>query len=155
MTTMSHKDQRTPREQLESLSIEQLFALVVLGPGLTDEDFRVIRAIARERLAAGEDSAEKLLLELIGRQRETLSVQEASRDFDSVLDRVATDHVHVDLERDRKIVAVLSPATRWVKVSDLNSVFASLPSLGDDAESFADDVDSIRREIPRDADPWM
>ena len=135
--------------------MEQLFAMVVLSPGLADEDVQLIRGIANERLAAGEEFAEKVLIELLGRQRETLSVQEASRDLDSVLDRVAADHVHVDLERDRKIVAVLSPVTRWVKVSDLNAVFASLPSLGDDAESFADDVNRIRREIPRDADPWM
>lgn len=70
------------------------------------------------------------------------------------MDRVVTDRVHIDLERDKRIVAVLSPVIRWVKISDLNAVFASLPSLGSDAESFADDVDRIRREIPRDPDPW-
>jgi len=43
---------------------------------------------------------------------------------------------------------------RRLQASDLPRFFARLPSLGDDAESFARDLELIRREVPRESDPW-
>ena len=82
-----------------------LYALVVMEPGLTDEDLQSIRTIAMERREAGGVSAARLVLELSGRLPERLSLQEAFRDFRSVIDRVATERVHFDLERDDRMLS--------------------------------------------------
>ena len=81
---------------------------------------------------------------------ERVSVTEAALHFDKLIDRVAAEGVTVELERDQTVVARLSPAgswapaESWVRIADLNRLFASLPSLGDDAESFARDMEAIR-----------
>ncbi len=85
---------------------------------------------------------------------ERISVTEARRHFDELIGRVSHEGVTVELERDNRVVARLSPAGHRVQVADLNRVFSSFPSLGDDADSFARDVDRIRREVPQEADPW-
>lgn len=85
---------------------------------------------------------------------ERISVSEAGRQFDELVSRVSREGVTVELERDNHVIARLSPAAHRVKVADLNRVFACFPSLGDDADSFAQDVDRIRREVPQETDPW-
>lgn len=85
---------------------------------------------------------------------ERISVSEAGRQFDELVSRVSREGVTVELERDTHVIARLSPAAHRVKVADLNRVFACFPSLGDDADSFAQDVDRIRREVPQETDPW-
>lgn len=76
-----------------------------------------------------------------------ISVAEAKRQFEDLIDRVTRQGVTVELERDDQIVARLSPAVRRFQASDLPRFFASLPSLGSDAESFASDLERIRREL--------
>jgi antitoxin (DNA-binding transcriptional repressor) of toxin-antitoxin stability system len=83
-----------------------------------------------------------------------ISVAEAGRQFDELINRVSREGVTVELERDNHVVARLSPAEYRVEVSDLNRIFASFPSLGDDAEAFAKDVERIRHDIPQETDPW-
>ncbi len=85
---------------------------------------------------------------------ERISVTEAGRQFDELINRVSRDGITFELEKDNRVVARLSPAGRFVKVADLNRIFASFPSLGDDAESFGKDVERIRREVPQESDPW-
>ena len=85
---------------------------------------------------------------------ERISVAEAGRQFGELIGRVSREGVTVELERDNRVVARLSPAGHRVQVADLNRVFASFPSLGDDADSFAQDVERIRREVPQETDPW-
>lgn len=80
---------------------------------------------------------------------ERISVTEAGLKFDELINRVSREGVTVELERDNNVVARLSPVGRRVKVADLNRIFAGLPSLGDDAESFANDVERIRRDVPQ------
>ena len=75
---------------------------------------------------------------------ERISVIDAGRQFDELIRRVSRG-VTVELEQDNQVVARLSPACHRVHVADLNRIFAGFPSLGDDAESFAEDVDRIRR----------
>lgn len=84
---------------------------------------------------------------------ERISVTEARRQFDELISRVSRDGVTVELERDNHVVARLSPAAHQVKVADLNRVFGSFPSLGDDADSFAQDMDRIRQGVPQETDP--
>ena len=85
---------------------------------------------------------------------ERVSVAEAGPRLDELVDRISTQGVTIELERDRQVVARISPACRRLRVADLNGVFAGFPSLGDDAESFARDVEQIRHEVPTESDPW-
>lgn len=39
-------------------------------------------------------------------------------------------------------------------VGDLNTFLRSLPSLGDDAEAFAQDIRDVLAAAPPDVDPW-
>ena len=41
-----------------------------------------------------------------------------------------------------------------ITVGQLNAFLSSLPSLGDDAEAFAQDVRDIRAGFPVESDPW-
>lgn len=83
-----------------------------------------------------------------------ISVAEAGRHFTELIEQVTRQGVTVELERNDQIVARLSPVGRRLQASDLPRFFASLPSLGDNAESFARDLERIRRELPREPDPW-
>jgi antitoxin (DNA-binding transcriptional repressor) of toxin-antitoxin stability system len=80
---------------------------------------------------------------------EHVSVVEAGEQLDELVSRVSREGITVELERDNRVVAQLSPAGRGVPVADLNRIFDSCPSLGDDADSFARDVERVRREVPR------
>jgi antitoxin (DNA-binding transcriptional repressor) of toxin-antitoxin stability system len=80
---------------------------------------------------------------------ERISVIEAGRQFDDLITRVSRDGVTIELEQDNQVVAQLSPAGRRVPVADLNRIFGSFPSLGDDADSFARDVERVRGEVPQ------
>jgi antitoxin (DNA-binding transcriptional repressor) of toxin-antitoxin stability system len=86
---------------------------------------------------------------------ERISVIEASRTLPDLVDRVVREGIMIDLERDDHVVARLTPApAAKLTVADLNRVFAGLPSLGDDAEDFARDVEKVRRELPKEVNPW-
>ena len=86
---------------------------------------------------------------------ERISVTEAARNLPQLLDRIASEGICVELERAGKVIARLSPAcSPSLSVRDLNRVFAQFPCLGEEAESFAKDLEMIRKETPREADPW-
>lgn len=78
---------------------------------------------------------------------ERISVIAAGRQFDELIRRVSREGVTIELERDNQVIAQLSPAGRRVPVADLNRIFGSFPSLGDDANSFARDVERVRRAV--------
>ena len=85
---------------------------------------------------------------------ERMSVTEAGRHFDELIDRVTAEGVIVELERDKKIVARVSPVGRWVKIDDLNRIFGAFPSLGDDVETFANDLERVESDLPPESNPW-
>ena len=86
---------------------------------------------------------------------ERVSIDEASRTLPDLVDRVVREGVSIDLESDHHVVARLSPASApKVTVAELSRVLASLPSLGEDVDSFARDVAAIRREVPKERNPW-
>lgn len=41
-----------------------------------------------------------------------------------------------------------------LSVGELDAFLRSLPSLGDDADQFAEDVSAIRKEFPAETNPW-
>lgn len=61
------------------------------------------------------------------------------------LDLPAQAQVRITLE-----LLPVSPLT----VGKLNDFLRSLPSLGEDAEAFSQDVRAIRAEFPTETDPW-
>jgi antitoxin (DNA-binding transcriptional repressor) of toxin-antitoxin stability system len=85
-----------------------------------------------------------------------ISVAEAEADFVNLVDRVYSEGVSIELERDEKVVARITPAGPGspLKVRDLNAFLRSLPKLGDEAEAFSHDVRAIRRQFPAEANPW-
>jgi len=52
----------------------------------------------------------------------------------------------------RVTIELLSKAP--LTVGELNTFLQSLPSLGDDADEFAQDVQAIRAEFPTESNPW-
>ena len=85
-----------------------------------------------------------------------INVSEAERDFLRLIHQVCTQGVSIELELENKVVARITPAgpSSPLQVRDLNKFLESLPKLGDDAESFAEDVQAVRREFPAEAHPW-
>ena len=84
-----------------------------------------------------------------------MNVAEAEKNFAQLVNKVYVEGISVDLERDDKIIARLMPAqsNSILTVSGLNAFLRSLPSLGDDADEFAQDVRAIRAQFPAQANP--
>jgi len=87
---------------------------------------------------------------------ERVSVTQAVRKFSDLLNRVFYQGVSVELERGNKVIARISPVSSEspLKVKDLNRLFSNLPSLGEDLEFFAKDLESIRKTIPLEKSQW-
>ena len=85
-----------------------------------------------------------------------MNVAEAEKNFAKLVNKVYVEGVSVDLERDDKVIARLTPAEPKspLTVSELNAFLGNLPSLGDDADGFAQDIRTIRAEFPAEANPW-
>ena len=87
---------------------------------------------------------------------ERMNVTQAARNFSDLLNRVYYQGVSVELERGNKVVARLVPAlpAPSVPAEDLEGLFASLPKLGDAAESFAEDVKGADEFLLPEDDAW-
>ncbi len=85
-----------------------------------------------------------------------MNVAEAEKNFAKLVDKVYAEGISVDLERDNKVIARLTPAEprSQLTVGELNAFLRSLPPLGDDAVEFARDVRAIRAQFPAETDPW-
>ena len=85
-----------------------------------------------------------------------MKVEEAGKNFAKLVNQVYAEGISVDLERDDRVIARLTPAEPRspLTVGELNAFLRNLPSLGDEADAFAQDVRSIRAEFPAEADPW-
>lgn len=83
-----------------------------------------------------------------------MTVADVKKNFTDLIDRVAAQGVTVEVQRDNQVVARISPVVRTVPVRELNRILGALPALGEDAVAFAEDVDCIRREFPKESDPW-
>ena len=85
-----------------------------------------------------------------------MNVVEAEKNFAKLVNKVYVEGITVDLERDDKVIARLTPAEppSPLTVGGLNAFLRNLPSLGDDADAFGQDVRAIRAEFPAEANPW-
>lgn len=80
---------------------------------------------------------------------ERVNVSEAGQNFANIVNRVHSEGISIDVEQDNYVIARITPVgpQSSLKVRDLNAFLQSLPKLGDDAESFAEDVRAIRRNF--------
>ena len=85
-----------------------------------------------------------------------MTVVEAALDFEALIDRVVAKNIVVELVRDDRVVVRLEPVKTKpaILMKDFGAFLASLPSLGDDAESFARDVEEGRESTrPKNPSP--
>jgi len=87
---------------------------------------------------------------------ETLTATEVARRFADVLNRVAYRRESFVIVRGQRPVAELRPVPAGTRLADLPALLASLPSLDDDADTFAADLEAARVELAtrEAADPW-
>ena len=87
---------------------------------------------------------------------ERISVDEAEHNLTELVNRVVSLGVSVDLERDKRVVARISPVRTEsrLKVRDFSALLQTLPRLGEDTATFSKDLRDIRREFPPEASPW-
>jgi antitoxin (DNA-binding transcriptional repressor) of toxin-antitoxin stability system len=85
-----------------------------------------------------------------------ISLSDAQRDLPILVDRVVAHGISVELEREKRVVARLSPVrdAPTLKVRDFRIFLQSLPRLSEDATKFSEDVKRIRKEFPSEASPW-
>ena len=85
-----------------------------------------------------------------------ISVTQAVRNFSDLLNRVQYQGSSFELERGNKVIALLTPAELKspLTMNELGEFLASLPSLADDANAFARDVESARRGFKAETDAW-
>lgn len=75
-------------------------------------------------------------------------------DWASLIRHVANDQVTVELADGSIAIARVVPMKKSISMKDFASMMSSLPTLGDDAESFARDVESVRSSFKEVSDPW-
>ncbi len=87
---------------------------------------------------------------------ERLSVTQAARQFSDLLNRVFYQGSVVELERGNRVIARICPAApaSRLQVKDLSRFFQELPSLGEDAERFSEDLAEIRKQVPPEPNLW-
>ena len=85
-----------------------------------------------------------------------LTVTDAANDLRHVLRQVTAIGGSVALEESAQIVAWLTPSgvSRPFLVSDLEQLLTSLPSLGDDLETFAAELESSAAALPTEDSRW-
>jgi antitoxin (DNA-binding transcriptional repressor) of toxin-antitoxin stability system len=85
-----------------------------------------------------------------------MNVTEAEKNFGELVNKVYAEGISVDLERDDKVIARLTPVEPGspLTVGELNAFLRGLPSLGEDADDFSQDLRAIRAEFPAEGNPW-
>lgn len=80
----------------------------------------------------------------------TLAATEAARNFSEILSKIFYRGEHYTIVRGGKAVAEIGPvtSTTYRRVGDLRTLLNSLPSLGEDAENFAKDLEDIIAHQP-------
>lgn len=64
-----------------------------------------------------------------------------------------TEPLDLPADAEVRVTIELLPDSKMT-VKDLSSLRKALPSLGDDAEAFAQDIRDIRAQFPMEPNPW-
>jgi antitoxin (DNA-binding transcriptional repressor) of toxin-antitoxin stability system len=85
-----------------------------------------------------------------------MNIADAEKNFGKLVNKVYAEGISIDLERDDKVIARLTPVEppSELTVGELNAFLQNLPSLADDADDFSKDIRAIRAESPAEANPW-
>jgi len=85
-----------------------------------------------------------------------MNVAEVEKNFANLVEKVYSEGITVDLERDERIIARLVPVEphATLTVGELAAFLRNLPPLGDDADAFGQDVRAIRTELAVESNPW-
>jgi len=75
-------------------------------------------------------------------------------DWAGLVRHVAKDQVTIELADGTIAIARVIPMKKTVSMKDFAAMMSTLPSLGDDAESFAKDVEAGRNSFKEVSDPW-
>lgn len=82
------------------------------------------------------------------------SIADTNVDWRALLEHVVRDSVVVEIQQGAATVARISPVPGTLALDNLNRALAAVPPLGDDAESFASDLESCRHSLPAEQNPW-
>ena len=75
-------------------------------------------------------------------------------DWASLVRHVAKDQITVELADGAIAIAKVIPIKKSVSIKDFAAMMGLLPSLGEDVESFARDVEAARSSFKQVSDPW-
>jgi hypothetical protein len=90
----------------------------------------------------------------MGAFMEKQDISNPNIDWTSLVRHVAKDQVTVELADGMIAIAQVIPIKKSVPMKDFAAMMSLLPSLGEDAESFARDVEAARSSFKEDSDPW-
>lgn len=85
---------------------------------------------------------------------ERKDVNAADFDWNMLLRHVVGDHATVEVAQNDVAVARIEPIEHRVSMSDLATVLADVPALGDDVDCFAADIEQVLRVLPEKDDAW-
>jgi hypothetical protein len=85
---------------------------------------------------------------------EKQDISDPNIDWASLVRHVAKDQVTIELADGMIGIAQVIPIKKSVPIKDFAAIMSSLPSLGEDADSFARDVEAVRSSFKEDSDPW-
>ncbi len=85
---------------------------------------------------------------------EKFDISNTSVDWASLVRHVAADQVAVELSDGSVAIAQVVPLKKSVTMKDFASIMSRLPSLSEDASSFAKDVETARQNFRDVTDPW-
>ena len=86
---------------------------------------------------------------------ETISATEVVRNFAAAIDKVRYSGVSLYITKGSKTIAELNPPPKsGFPTNKLSALLNSLPSLGEDANSFSNDVQDIKNQSVLPGDPW-
>ncbi len=85
-----------------------------------------------------------------------MNVLEAEKNFVKLVNSVYVEGISVDLEARKQNYRRLTPVEPRspLTVGELSAFLRNLPSLGDDADQFVQDVRAVRGEFPGESNPW-
>ena len=90
----------------------------------------------------------------LGVAMEKQDISNPNIDWARLVRHVAEDQVTVELADGTVAIAQVIPMKKSISIRDFASLMSSLPSLGEDAESFAKDVEAVRNGFKEVIDPW-
>ena len=75
-------------------------------------------------------------------------------DWANLVRHVARDQSSVELSDGPFAIAEVVPKKSPILMKDFAAFMESIPKLGDDADSFTEDIESLRRIFTEVSDPW-